>query len=685
MMNTQEKPRGNRGAGYIRVSREKATGGRADEKASPEAQKATIRDWCRRHSLPEPARWYMDVEGKNSRDTWEARENFQQMISDAEGGQWDWIVVDSQERFGSGQKAFNFYLYRLELAGCELWSVSDGNLSGEDDGTIFLATVNNQTGTRELRKNGERQVSRKRILAAQGEWQGGYVPYGADVVCVGPDGREKFRVVIIKMVPKKGVWHRVRVWPDGRQERFDGEAVFPVKEQTDRFYLAPSIIGERVETARDLFDLFSSGAWTQRGLCKRLNARGIDPVYGEGWYSSRLGPLLRNPFYYIGQTVWGKKSHGKNSWYVGGEYVIPPKVRGKAKTGRKNDQADWVFPEEGRGVPSVAIVDKATWEAVQEKLKPGINRKRGLRDPNLWLSGLLVCARCGEPMDGWGANPPTYVCRTYRRYGASNKTGCRLHRVRQSLLECLVSRYLEDLGPQVKSMLESREDPSLVRELHQRLAAKEGELFDVFGQMKAFVEGREVIVNGHGIDQLNGILGLYQALFEQDRGGIETELAAKEAELAGLVKKFEAIPEAATAAHELFTKRLVAADAEVRELRDKLAPLTNRLEAVYADLARLDADLDEVRESLPGDNARRKAEALRRVLKAIRLSFRHFEYRCHDRRSKAETRPRSTLESVEFIPLVGEPATLLVTPDADLRNVQPAGARLMTVRPGWRS
>jgi len=559
-MTTSEKPKGKRTAGYIRVSREKATGGRSEEKASPEAQKATITSWCRKLGIPIPFVWYMDVEGKNSRDTWETREEFQRMIADAEAGKWDFIVVDSQERFGAGQKAFNFYLYRLEMGGCELWSVADGNLSAEDDGTVFKATVNNQTGTRELKKYGERQVSRKRILASQGEWQGGYVPYGADVVCLGPDGKEKFRVVILKMVPKKEIYSRVRIWADGKQERFDGKDRFPVKEQVDKFFLAPSIIGARVETAKELFELFASGAWTQRGLCKRLNQRGIDPVYGDGWYVSRLGPMLRNPFYYIGQTVWGKKSHGKNAWYVGGEYAIPPKVRGKAKTGRVNDQADWVFPTPSKAAPSVAIVEKVTWDEVQQKLQPNSTRKRGLRNPNLWLSGLVYCARCGEPMDGWtlttaGSGTYSYVCRTYRKFGHENKTGCRLHRVSQSLLECLVNRFLDDVGPQVKLMLDSRQDPSLVRELHKRLAEREGELFEVLREMQSFVKNREVLVNGHGIDQLNDMLDLYRYLFERDRGDIEVELRVKEAELAGLFNKFEKIPEEAKVLQEMATKR----------------------------------------------------------------------------------------------------------------------------------
>src|ERR1019366_1283601 len=105
-------------------------------------------------------------------------------------------------------------------------------------------------------KMGRRNVSGKRVKAANGEWQGGYVPYGHDVVCVGPDDKEKFRVVIEEMLPTAGVWQRLRVYPNGTEERFDGKDTFPVKEKQDRFVLAPSCRQERIEIAREIFQLY---------------------------------------------------------------------------------------------------------------------------------------------------------------------------------------------------------------------------------------------------------------------------------------------------------------------------------------------------------------------------------------------------------------------------------------------
>ena len=74
---------------------------------------------------------------------------------------------------------------------------------------------------------------------------------------------------------------------------------------------------------------------------------------GEGWYHTRLKPMLANPVYYVGATVYNKNSHGEFCWRTGGKFIVPPKKKGKATTGRKNAEADWVFPP-----TTTAIVDQ---------------------------------------------------------------------------------------------------------------------------------------------------------------------------------------------------------------------------------------------------------------------------------------------------------------------------------------
>lgn len=168
-------------------------------------------------------------------------------------------------------------------------------------------------------------------------------------------------------------------------------------------------------------------------LCKALNERGIDPIYGGGWYVAKLARMLTNPACYIGQTVWGKNSHGEYAQYVDGQYITPKRSGGKVKTGRKNEVRDWIFPK-----PTEVLISKELWDEVQKKLVGDARRKRGLRNPHLYLAGLVYCGRCGLRMAGWthpkrSTDRECYCCETFRKFGHANAPGCRLHCTSQNL------------------------------------------------------------------------------------------------------------------------------------------------------------------------------------------------------------------------------------------------------------
>jgi DNA invertase Pin-like site-specific DNA recombinase len=112
-----------------------------------------------------------------------------------QAGKWDWIVVDSQERFGTKDAfEFGYFAHLFRMSDCQLWSVSQGHLTADDLAAPILASVHAGSSREELLELGRRNVSGKRTKAPNGEWQGGYVPYGYDVVCVGPDNKEKVAV-----------------------------------------------------------------------------------------------------------------------------------------------------------------------------------------------------------------------------------------------------------------------------------------------------------------------------------------------------------------------------------------------------------------------------------------------------------------------------------------------------------
>jgi len=636
-MNRRDNPSGTRGCAYIRVS--------DGEKQDPQRQRETIARWVENRAL-RIDHFYEDVEGRNTRSRSERRVQFQALLKAVQLGKWDWVVVDSQDRFGTKDAyEFGYFAHILRQNNCQLWSVSQGHLTGDDLATPIITSVNAGASREELLVKGRRNVSGKRTKAAQGEWQGGYLPYGYDVVCLGPENLEKFRVVIEEMRPKEGVWRRVRIWPDGTEERFDGDGIFPAKEQQDRFMLALSCRKERIEIARDIFRLYATGAWTQRSLCKRLNDRKINPVYGEGWYVTRLGPMLRNPVYYVGQTVWGKMSHGEYAQYVGGEYIVPEKIGGRPKMGRKNAVADWVFPQH-----TEAVIGKALWDEVQKKLVGDNPRKRGLRNPELWLAGLLYCGRCGVRMSGWTQDGGCYyVCETFRKYGhtPANKTRCRLHRTKQDVIERYVNHYVEEVAPQVNELLEVVSSHLSVFPDHCDTKKLHDELVDVTARMIEAVEGTKY--EGTGT-----LLEAYCGWMEGQLPSLMAKVEAKKAEIAELVDRFTMLPKSARTALEAAACKMDAVQGELDALEAEAEPLTERLEVLVGQVRELKESLNNAELAMSSDDIRKKAEGVRRVIGKVVLQFRHYEHRTTDRRSKGRTIPKSTLEAVEIHPWSGQ-------------------------------
>jgi hypothetical protein len=625
--------------------------------------------WAARHGKTISA-WFMDVEGRNPRDMAFKRREFQRMIGQVQEGLWDWIAVDSQDRFGTANRnELGYYLHILTINDCELWSVDasqgkEGLLTSDDDATAFTTTVGSVTSRAALLEYGKRQVSGKRERAARAEWQGGYVPYGFDVSCL--DNRtdnEVWRVVVKKMIPRKRIWERIVVFPDCRQERCDGENIFPRRQDWERLELAPSIIAERNEIVQGVFRLFASGAWTVRGLCQRLNQLHIDPVIGEGWYHTRLLPLLKNPVYYLGATVWGKKSHGKNAWYVGGEYLIPPKKRGKATTGRKNKVEDWVFPPAG-----TAIITKELFDEVQARLDGRPEFKRGLRDERLWLAQMVICDRCGLKMSGWSQGGLSYYCTTYGKYGKANPTGCRLHKISQDVILSHVDRYLEEMGLDTKALVSIENKPALLGELVRRVDRQDECFMEVERQMRAYLKERGVAV---GDWEGASLPVLYRKYFDHERADLERQLADATAELRNLILNLSRIDPNRTQAIQIQNDLIAGLDQQVRELKDRLVPLDDKLEAAFWAVNVLDSAIQEAREAMSGDDARRKALALRKVVAEIRLSFRHYEHRCHDRRAKTASQPRSAIQTIEFVPVQGEPICYEVGPHTLTAGNQP--------------
>ena len=127
----------------------------------------------------------------------------------------------------------------------------------------------------------------------------------------------KWRVVI------EGWSHRLKVCPDGKEERFDGKDNFPAKEWNDKFYLAPSIRTERLEAARKIFEWYATETISFNKIAVRLKEMEVDPMRAGAWSSGFVSKLLFNPVY-IGLPAYNKRSNSRFSEFVEGEYRTAP-------------------------------------------------------------------------------------------------------------------------------------------------------------------------------------------------------------------------------------------------------------------------------------------------------------------------------------------------------------------------
>ena len=648
-------PTGKRGVAYLRVSRDQQETAR---------QRSAIRRWESQQGV-EIQSWFEDT---GSRDLAAKRPDFQRLLRAIEAGLIDWVVVDSQDRFGTKDAhEWGKFNSLLNDHGCELWSVAQGLLSATDDATILTGTIGALTSTREQKERAGRNIKGKVAKAKAGLYQGGYSPYGCDVACYDKSGKEKWRVLYT------GHFRRLKIQPDGTRQEFNGRGNFPAKDPTDELRLAPSVEARRVEVVRLIFETYAEEAIPLNALARKLNDLEVDPVFGDRWNQPKIKHVLTNPAY-IGFPAWNKKGGSRFMEFVDGQFREVPREKGKVTASRHRRPEDYVQTEHATFEP---MIDRELWDRVQRKLEAakatnqGRGAKKGPRSAELWLRGFLVCGRCGKPMRGWHPRGDKYLfksyfCGTYGNYGPKNPSGCKLHRVRAELLESVVEEYLTAKHGQLKAMVEAQEksDYELLRPMEEDLARKWAELAAIERRMAGelgakfrfepsragtlfFEEDPEKLRDMTSYMTLAGafrdIWGIYHGLPSPE---VEGKIVAAESELARLVDSYGDLPKGAKRARELANARVEDLEARINALRAEQEDLGQRWDDLQADFLRTWEATGAALEALKTEGAhRRKAEAFGKVVDKIICHFKHDD-------SKGRS-AKSFLEIVEVLPAEG--------------------------------
>jgi DNA invertase Pin-like site-specific DNA recombinase len=661
-MLNDKKPTGSRGAALLRVS--------DDNKQDHERQKLTIECWRENLGLP-PLLWVYDA---GSRDLAYKRPEFLRLLGLVEQDMLDYIVVDASERFGvKNAWEFGKFVCTLREHDCELWSVREGLLSSDDAVTSILSAVNSVRSKEEQIHNSQRTLSGMVAAARRGQWNGGLPPYGFDVVAYAPDGREKWRVLYT------GRSNRVRIWPDGRLESYNGKGNFPPTDHGDILRLAPSCDAQRVEMALKIFTMYAEDSISVHALARRLNALGVSPVVGQGWHTTRLRQMLRNPVYVIGQTVWSKNSHGRFLHWEDGTYKPVPRVKDRAVAFRPHSEDQYVYPES----QFQGIVGRDLWEAVQAKLRQSRRSGQAPRSSDLWLGPLLFCAGCDKRMVGWHQKsckytPVSYTCSTYRRYGAHNPAGCRLHRANAKIIEALVEQYLRETGQGLEALLAATADnggDGIIAGLLQQHEGRQWEYLKALHRLYAHVKATGAEPPAGSPWSHSSLCSAYQAEAQQHRARINTRLAKLDGEHTRLVQQFSELTSklARTKANE----RIAALEAEMEALQAELLPLDQEAQRLREELRQLDAAVAEARDAVKGDSSRRKTQAVGGVIRRVVCRFQHVQ---------AGSQVRSVLAEVRIEPVEGQDRVFALDIQGRRWCAPDHGARRgSTARPwGWR-
>jgi hypothetical protein len=542
------------------------------------------------HGLTTPAE-YPDIEGHNYRYTPERRKHFVRLIKDIEAGKLKWVVVDAADRWGTADYWERVeYLAKLKRAGCQLWTVDNRHLTADDILTHIEGAIDQETSDAELFEKAWRVYQGKKERAEKGQWQGGRViPYGIDVVCLGADGQEKFRVI----GGEKNI--RIKRYPDGRQELHKR---MPAKDKDDGYYPATTILKDRLKILRLIFDLFATQATTFNKVTKRLNEMGVVyPNSSDGkWHHYHVINILKNPIY-TGQVGWGKSIQAHKLAVVGNEQV--PVEKKDIFKRRQRPKEHWTLVQMFK-----PIVPLDVWQAVQKKLEENPSQTRNPRDSDMFFAGLLYCGKCGKRMRAVKRpHHVEYCCSSYSTWkqdGTGNEGRCLRHNLNHEDVLAIVRHYLTThtdkatiLDEILNAPKERQEEASasMNTELGEKLQAAH----QAFKGIESFVAqvGETIANRRSGVPvgdisvlppHADELMSVYKDMFQGKQTDLQRQLTVQQKEYDQLTERLLRLPSNATRAIQQTQGKLQKMQAEIERLEGLLTDYAAKLDQVGTEI-----------------------------------------------------------------------------------------------------
>ncbi len=430
------------------------------------------------------------------------RRSFQAMLQDIESLKPDVILVQRLDRFGTADSnELDYFITLLKKQGVRLITVTDGKdrSKGDLETTLLNAIAASQSRQEQIDK-AERVLIGKRRRAILGEYVGGkYLVYGFDVVCIGSNAQEKWRMV-------EDAWDcRIKYVLNDQSEyveaeRYGNEIIKdanrimpdkeirhrPAKDTSDRLMYSPSIRQERVDTLRRICEWFDAG-WTSYRIAEQLNEEGIRPVYSDRWYSSFIDGLLENTVI-VGRPAWNRTSQSTFRHIEGGRIVDTGED--KKAVYRENAPQEWMQPTEEVFEP---FIDADLFDRIQVKLEARrqATPKRSPRSEQLWLGGLWEDADTGLPLAG----------NSQGKHFRGKHPDHDHKKLTFKEAEWFIAEYLRQVGQRIDTLGDAMESKKLLERLESAEWMKELHFEYIRLEIESFLESKL----NEGMNRVGGI------------------------------------------------------------------------------------------------------------------------------------------------------------------------------------
>lgn len=180
-----------------------------------------------------------------------------------------------------------------------------------------------------------------------------------------------------------------------------------------------------------IFKLYAEGKISIRALPATAARLGLKQADGRPLARQVIYRLLKNPAYK-------------------GDIVYNRQARGKFTGNGQRDPSAWIVVEDAHK----AIVDRETWDAVQERFRFNHRHHAAVRKTAYLCTSFIWCGQCGQRMQGWvdrrngksGGPYPYYRCMKRLEYGACDLPFIRAEAIDDAVRDVLL-KFFPDPNP----------------------------------------------------------------------------------------------------------------------------------------------------------------------------------------------------------------------------------------------